>query len=42
MWKEQERFGSEQDQSYIDQYRYDVIAGKVYDVLRREQDRRKS
>lgn len=42
MWKETGQVRVEQDQSYIDQYRYDVIAGQVYDVLRRELDRRKS
>ena len=42
MWKETGQVRIEQDQSYINQYRYDVIAGQVYDVLRRELDRRKS
>ena len=42
MWKETGQVRVEQDQSYIDQYRYDVIAGQVYDVLRRELDCRNS
>ena len=42
MWKETGQVRIEQDQSYINQYRYDVIAGQVYDVLRRELDSRNS
>ena len=42
MWKETGQVRVEQDQSYIDQYRYDAIVEKVYDVLRREPDRKNS